>query len=187
MRMMMIDFENALVALFSRSLSDLLPVSGRVGICTPDEPRDLVLGLYLYSIRPCYDITPQPLIQKGSGFREQAPHFLTLYYLMTAYSKADDSHKVWEEHNVLLRAIEALLNNPVLTESELGFRPGAYVDKLQLRLLDLTPDEMSNIGSYKEGPHNLSVGFCVTPVEVSALAGKAVMRTFSADIRTSRE
>ena len=176
--------EISLTELFSRSLSDLFPGSGRVGICTPEEPRDLMLGLYLYSIRPCYDITPQPLVQKGSGFREQAPQFLTLYYLLTAYSKAEDAHKTQEEHNILFRAIETLLNTPVLTERELGFRPGTYVDRLQLRMLDLTPEEMSNIQSYRESPPKLSVGFYVTPVEISAVAGKAVSRTTSADIQT---
>lgn len=176
--------ETSLTELFSRSLSDLFPGSGRVGICTPDEPRDLMLGLYLYSIRPCYDITPQPLIQKGSGFREQAPQFLTLYYLLTAYSKAEDAHKTQEEHNILFRAVETLLNTPVLTERELGFRPGTYVDRLQLRMLDITPDEMSSIQNYRDSPHRLSVGFYITPVEISAVAGEAISRTSSSDIRT---
>lgn len=183
----MLNPEIALIALFSRPLSDLFPGAGRVGICTPDDPRDLMLGLYLYGIRPCYDIAPQPLIQKGSGFREQAPHFLTLYYLMTAYSKAEDAHKTREEHNILFRAVETLLNTPVLTERELGFRPGAYVDKLQLRMLDLTPDEMSNIQSCRDNPYRLSVGFCVTPVEVSAAAGDAVSGTSAADIQTMQK
>lgn len=183
----MIGFETALIALFSRSLSDMFFGSGRVGICAPNDPRDLMLGLYLYNIRPCYDITPQPLIQKGSGFREQAPHFLTLYYLMTAYSKAEDAHKTQEEHNILFRAVETLLNTPVLTERELGFRPGAYVDKLQLRMLDLMPDEMSNIQNFRDVPYKLSVGFCVTPVEVPALVGKAVSGTSAADIQTMQK
>lgn len=179
--------ELILITLFSHSLSNLFPGSGRVGICTPDDPQDYILGLYLYNIRPCYDITPQPLIQKGSGFREQAPHFLTLYYLMTAYSKAEDARKTQEEHNILFRAVDTLLNTPALTERELGFRPGAYVDKLQLRMLDLTPDEISNIQSCRDSPYKLSVGFCITPVEVSAAAGKAVPGTSSADIRTVRK
>ncbi|MCH5204678.1 MAG: DUF4255 domain-containing protein [Oscillospiraceae bacterium] len=179
--------EQSLTELFSRSLSDMFPGSGRVGICTPDEPRDLMLGLYLYSIRPCYDITPQPLIQKGSGFREQAPQFLTLYYLLTAYSKAEDAHKTQEEHNILFRAVETLMNTPVLTERELGFRPGTYVDRLQLRMQDLTPEEMSNIQSYRESPPTLSVGFYVTPVEVSAAAGEAVSGTSSSNIQTSQK
>lgn len=176
--------EQSLTELLSRSLSDLFPGSGRVGICTLDDPRDLMLGLTLYSIRPCYDIVPQPLIQKGSSFREQAPHFLTLYYLLTAYSKAEDSHKTQEEHNILFRAVETLLNTPVLTERELGFRPGTYIDKLQLMLLDITPDEMSNIQSNRDSPYKLSVGFCVTPVEISAPAGEAISGTSASDIQT---
>ena len=179
--------ENALITLFSHALSDLFTGTGRIGICTPDDPRDLMLGRYLYNIRPCYDITPQPLIQKGSGFREQAPHFLTLYYLMTAYSKAEDARKTQEEHNILFRAVDTLLNTPVLTERELGFRPGAYVDKLQLRMLDLTPEEMANIRNSRDNPYSLSVGFCITPVEVSAAAGEAVSGTSSADIQTVRK
>lgn len=183
----MTNLESSLITLFSRSLSELYPGPGRVGICTPDAPRDLMLGLYLYSIRPCYDITPQPFIQKGSGFREQAPHFLTLSYLLTAYSKADDAHKTREEHSILFRAVETLLNTPVLSERELGFRPGTYIDTLHLRLLDLTPEEMSNIQNFRDVTHKLSVGFCVTPVEVSALAGEAVSGTSSSDIRASQK
>ena len=171
--------ENALITLFSHALSDLFTGTGRIGICTPDDPRDLMLGLYLYNIRPCYDITPQPLIQKGSGFREQAPHFLTLYYLMTAYSKAEDARKTQEEHNILFRAVDTLLNTPVLTERELGFRPGAYVDMFQLR--------SANYPNSRDNPYSLSVGFCITPVEVSAAAGEAVSGTSSADIQTVRK
>ena len=181
---MMKKIEQSLIDLFSHSLSDLFPGSGRVGICTLDDPRDLMLGLYLYSIRPCHDIVPQPLIQKSSGFREQAPHFLTLYYLLTAYSKAEDAHKTQEEHNILFRAVETLLNTPVLTERELGFRPGTYIDKLRLMLLDITPDEMTNIQSNRDSPYKLSVGFSVTPVEISALAGEAVSGTSASDIQT---
>lgn len=183
----MLEIENALITLFSHALSNLFTGKGRVGICTPDDPRDLMLGLYFYNIRPCYDITPQPLIQKGSGFREQAPHFLTLYYLMTAYSKAEDAHKTREEHNILFRAVETLLNTPVLTERELGFRPGTYIDRLQLRMLDLTSEEMANIQNFRDVSYKLSVGFCVTPVEVSALAGEAVSGTSSLDIQTVRK
>lgn len=175
---------DALIGVFSESLSDILPGAGRVGICTPDEPRDLMLGLYLYGIRPCFDVNTQPLIRKGSGFREQSPHFVTLYYLMTAYSKADDAHKTSEEHNILFRAVETLLNTPVLTERELGFRPGAYIDRLQMQMLDLTPEQLGNIRSSHEKPYKLSVGFRVTPVEVSAMAGAAVSGTSAADIST---
>ena len=106
---------------------------------------------------------------------------------MTAYSKAEDARKTQEEHNILFRAVDTLLNTPVLTERELGFRPGAYVDKLQLRMLDLTPEEMANIRNSRDNPYSLSVGFCITPVEVSAAAGEAVSGTSSADIQTVRK
>ncbi len=180
----MTKLESALTNLFSRALSDILPGSGRVGICTPNEPRDLMLGLYLYSILPCFDVNTQPLVQKGSGFREQSPHFVTLYYLMTAYSKADDAHKTSEEHNILFSAVETLLNTPVLTERELGFRPGTYIDKLQLQMLDLTPEDIGNIRGSQDNPYKLSVGFRVLPVEVASIAGEAVTGTSAADIQT---
>lgn len=179
--------DNALTALFSHALSELFPGSGRVGICTPDEPRDLLLGLYLYNIRPCYDVATQPLIQKGSGFREQSARFLELYYLLTAYSKAEDAYKTQEEHNILFRAVETLVNTPVLTERELGFKPGAYIDKLQLQMLDLTPDEISNIQSCRNKPYRLSVGFRVTPVEIAAKEGESVSGISSADIQAAQK
>lgn len=181
----MTNLETALTTIFSAALSEALSAPCRVGICSPDEPSDNALGLYLYGIRPCCDVVPQPLIQKGSGFREQPPHFVTLYYLMTAHSKAEEAHRAREEHNILFRAVEALLNTPVLTERELGFRPGAYIDRLRLQMLDLTPEEMANIQSGRENLSRLSVGFCVTPVEVSSAAGEAVTGTSSADMRTS--
>lgn len=47
----MTNLDNALVKLLSESLSDILVGSGRVGICTPAEPGDFLLGLYLYRKR----------------------------------------------------------------------------------------------------------------------------------------
>ena len=59
-----------------------------------------------YNIRPCTDINPPSVIRKGSSFQELSPHFLTLYYLVTAYSRADGVYKTAEDHRILFRAIQ---------------------------------------------------------------------------------
>ena len=138
----MTNLDNALVKLLSESLSDILVGSGRVGICTPAEPGDFLLGLYLY----------------------------------TAYSRADGVYKTAEDHRILFRAIQTFQNMPVLTERELGYRPGTYIDKLQVQMVDLEPDEIANIWTFRESEYRLSVAYKITPVEVSAEAGSFVTR-----------
>ncbi len=170
----------ALASLFSEALSDLSPGSGRAEICTPDDPGDCALGLYLYSVRPCLDIQSPPFASKGSAFRERAPQFLTLSYLMTAYSRAEGTHKTLEEHRILSRAAETLLRFPALTERELGFRPGSYIDRLQIRMLELSPEEMSNIWVFHEKPYKLSIGFEILPIEILPAAGSPVIRVSEA-------
>lgn len=179
----MTNLDNALIKILSESLSDILPGSGRVGICTPAEPGDLLLGLYLYNIRPCTDINPPAIIRKGSSYQELPPHFLTLYYLVTAYSRADGVYKTAEDHNILFRVIETFQNTPVLTEKELGYRPGTYIDKLQIQMVDLEPNEMINIWSFHENQYRLSVAYKITPVEVSAQAGSLITRVSGSDFR----
>ena len=172
----MTNLDNALVKLLSESLSDILVGSGRVVICRPAEPGDFLLGLYLYNIRPCTDINPPSVIRKGSSFQELSPHFLTLYYLVTAYSRADGVYKTAEDHRILFRAIQTFQNMPVLTERELGYRPGTYIDKLQVQMVELEPDEIANIWMFRESEYRLSVAYKITPVEVSAEAGSFVTR-----------
>lgn len=179
----MTNLDNALIKILSEALTDILPGSGRVGICTPAEPGDLLLGLYLYNIRPCMDINQPPVIRKGSSYQELSPHFLTFYYLVTAYGRADGVYRTAEEHNILFRAIETFQNTPVLTEKELGYRPGTYIDKLQIRMVDLEPNEMVNIWSFRENQYRLSVAYEITPVEVSAHAGSLVTRVSGSDFR----
>ncbi len=66
---------------------------------------------------------------------------------------------------------------PVLTERELGYRPGTYIDKLQVQMVDLEPDEIKKIyGRFGESEYRLSVAYKITPVEVSAEAGSFVTR-----------
>lgn len=175
--------DNALVSLLSSSLSDILPKPEQVGVCLPSDPGPVSLGLYLFSVRPCAEVNIPSIMTKGRNVQTLPPRFLSLYYLLTAYSKADAPFRAQEDHRILSRAMQVFEENQTLTERELGFVPGQFIDALQLQMLDVGHEEMSYIWQFRETPFRLSAAYRVCPVELPRLSSRMVTRVTGADIR----
>ncbi len=173
--------DNALCRILSDSMTDILPKAGQIGVCTPNDVGDVSLGLYLYNIRPCGEIDLPPVVRKGYGVQESPPQFLSLYYLFTAYSKVDAPYQSTEDHKILFRAMQVMNSLPVLTERELGYCPSAYINKLQVKMVDILPEEMINIWTARSTPYRLSVAYRIAPVELQSLNAKMIPRIEQTD------
>lgn len=184
---MIAEIDAALVKILSTALSDVLPKPEQIRVCLPYDPGQAVLGLYLYSVRPCSDMNIPSLMMKGRNVQTQPPRFLTLYYLLTAYSKIDADFVAREDHRILSRAMQAFEETPALTASILGFAPGQYVDTMHLQLLDVPHEEMSAIWSFRETAYRLSAAYRVCPVELPRRSGRMVTRVNDASFSGRQE
>lgn len=145
----------------------------KIALYHPHDRGDTTLGLYLYSIRACYDMNIPAPAKIARSVSSLPPRFVTLYYLMTAYSKAEQTHRVANECLILEQAMQIFEQNPVLTEKQLGFKPGDWVDELKLEFVDLEPTEISGIWEHQNSPMKLSAAYRVFPVEIPRGGGSS--------------
>jgi hypothetical protein len=163
---MITNLTNALINLLSQNLTDLRPNPGQIGLYLPHDRGEITLGLHLYSIRNCSEMTPLPIMQIGRNIQAVPPRFVTLHYLITAFSKAELAYRAAEDCRIIERVMQVFEANPVLNEKNLGFKPGNWVDELKLEFADLDHSEIAGIWEHQDSPLRLSVGYRVFPVEI---------------------
>ena len=162
---------SALISLLSDSLKGILS-PGQVGLYLPHERGEITLGLYLYSIRDCTEMGTPDISAVARNVRAMPPRFVTLHYLMTAYSKSEVAHRATDDCRILEAAMQVFEDNPVLNEKNLGFKPGSRVNELKLEFVDLPHAEIAGIWEHQDVPYRLSAAYRVMPVELSRGLGR---------------
>ncbi|MCL2698116.1 MAG: DUF4255 domain-containing protein [Oscillospiraceae bacterium] len=182
--MMLPQINTTLIRLLTQAFPEIN--TGQIGVYHPHDRGEITLGLHLYSIRACHEITPPPVTQIGRNIKTVPPRFVALYYLMTAYSKAELAYRAAEECRIIERAMQVFEQYPVLTESILGCKPGKWIDELKLEFTDLDRSEIAGIWEHQETPLRLSVGYRVFPVEIPREFGLISERVRGIDVKTNQ-
>ncbi|MDR0222464.1 MAG: DUF4255 domain-containing protein [Oscillospiraceae bacterium] len=180
------QIDAALVNILSAALADVIPAKGRAGVCSLKEPGDINLGLCLYGVNSCPEVSAPPVTPKGRSVQLLTPRFLTLRYLLAAFGKADAPFRAGEEHRLLNRAMRAFDENQTLKESELGFEP-EWTDGINLWFEDLSFAEISNIWEKQGAHYRLSAAYRVFPVELRRISGSVNARIGRADFSGVRK
>lgn len=131
-----------------------IPSPDLIGLCSPAETGDLQLGLYLYSIK------------QNREYRRDGELMLvmTLYYLLTAYSKADIKQRAYDEDYILGAAIQVLYENNPIGSAYLQGSLGSSGEEIRVDQYFLSPDEMQKIWVFPNTPYRTSVGYMVYPI-----------------------
>ena len=84
------DIGNAIVQLLRDHLVPGIIVNTEsIGLCTPSDRGDIVLGINLYDIRENQTIVITDMQPKGLKQLKYPSTFYDLYYMITAYSSSD--------------------------------------------------------------------------------------------------
>jgi len=171
------DVGNALTELLrSNMVPEVLFNEESIGVCSPEDKGDFLLGLYLYDIRQS-EVFRGSEMQVIDSKRQKYPSvYLELYYMLTAYSNGDIKFRSLEEHKILGKAIQVFTDHSILDVRTL--KPISKPDGLSIRLemLSLPLEEKMKIWAFPNKPYKLSVFFKVAPVELESLRIKEVQR-----------
>lgn len=135
-----------------------IPKPELIELCSPSEANDFALTLYLYAIKKFSDVGSQ----SGKSIA------LELHYLLTAFSKAEEKTKTYDEHSILGKAVEVLLSNSILRGSALQGTLAESNEELRVVQNDLTLDAQSKIWTFPNVSYKLSVAYIAGPVYIDS-------------------
>lgn len=170
------DVGAALVRLLqSNMVPNVVMNAESIGLCSPDDKGDIMLGLYLYDIRESEEYRNSTMVNIDARSQRYPSLYLTLYYMVTAYSNGDIKFRSLEEQKMLGKAMQVLGDSSMLDARSLEPAQNA-VDALRIELLPLNIDEKMKIWNVPNKPYKASLFYKVTPVELESEKKKNIQR-----------
>lgn len=155
---------------------DLIGSREEIGLCTPEEHGDIVLGLYLYDIRENDEMRINGMIPLDEQHQQFPPMYLNLYYMVTAYSAIDIRYREEENHRVLTRAMQVLHDHPILDGTTLLPAAVSGGNNLHIQYQNLTMQEKQEIWQARRQECRLSLYYCVAPVKLESTVTRKITR-----------
>jgi len=181
------DVGEALVRLLRESLCpEVILTPDNIGLCSPAEKGDLILGLHLYDVRESQEMRATNMVNVSSGQQRYPSAFLTLSYMITAYSKADEKHRAGEDQRILGRVIQTLEDNAALSADTLTPVERAAGSDLRIQMLALETEAQQRIWNVPNQAYRTSLFYRVGPVEMESARTRRVQRVVDLDL-TAKE
>jgi len=178
------DTGNCLVERLRGALvPDLIQNAGEIGLRSPEDRGDTVLGLFLYDIRPSEEIYQKRAVVTNDRIAKP-PVFLSLSYMITAYSQGDIQYRLPQDERILGRVIQYFHDNPIIPLEEVDARRMSGTE-LHIQMLKLDEDEKSRIWSFPNVGNRLSLFYRVSPVAIDSEIIRKVTRVTDLDINVS--
>ncbi len=150
---------------------DVIQHSAAIGVCSPEDHGDLVVGVYLYDIGPNADIVERGMVTKDRHVQVFPSTFLTLRYMITVWSMGDQRYKTQEEHRILGRVVQALSDNAVIGQTSSLY--GAPMDT-RIEMERIEPAEKLRLWNFPNKPYQLSLFYRAQPVEITSRRSRLV-------------
>jgi hypothetical protein len=178
-----LEVGNALVNLLRENLTpDIIQNPDAIGLCSPDDKGDIVLGLHLYDIRESEEIRLNDMQNLDVGRQRNPSAYLTLSYMITAYSTADVKFRAGEDHKILGKVVQVFHDNSVLSAATLDPVERAAEMSLRIRMVNLEVEEKQRLWNFPNNPYRVSLFYRISPVEVESARIKSVQRVVQVDL-----
>ena len=160
------DVGNHIVSILKKELvPDVIQHTAAIGVCSPEDHGDLIVGVYLYDIGPNNDLVERGMVTKDRHTQVYPSTFLTLRYMITVWSMGDQRYKTQEEHRILGRVIQSLSDNAVIGQTSSLY--GTPMDT-RIEMERIEPGEKLRLWNFPNKPYQLSLFYRAQPVEITS-------------------
>lgn len=155
-----------IVSILKRELvPDVVQHPAAIGMCSPEDHGDLVVGVYLYDIGPNNDIVERGMVTRDRHTQVYPSTFLTLRYMITVWSMGDLKFKTQEEHRILGRIVQTLADHSVIGQT--SSIHGQPMDT-RIEMERIEPGEKLRLWNFPNKPYQLSLFYRAQPVEITS-------------------
>ncbi|NLL17523.1 MAG: DUF4255 domain-containing protein [Clostridia bacterium] len=180
------DIGNAIVQrLRDHLVPSIIINTENIGLCTPGDRGDILLGVNLYDIKENQDIVVTDMSPKGEKQLKYPSTFYDLYYMITAYSTSDIKFRAAEDQKILGKVLQVLKDYPSFTAEQLGSELAGSRFVPRIELLQLEQEEKMKLWNVPNVPYRLSLFYKVYPVEIESTRVKEITRVVEFTVRDS--
>ncbi len=151
-----------------------------IGLCSPDDHGDLRLGVFLYDVSRASDIKANGMVHIDSKTLGYEPIYLSLSYMITAYTSGDLRYKGFEEEKILGAVIQHFNDYPVIKADDFDAESPSSVD-IKIELLKPELDERFRVWSFPNTGYKLSLFYRVVPIVIDSARKREVSRITDAN------
>jgi hypothetical protein len=181
------DAGEALVRLLRENLCpEVILSQDSIGLCSPAEKGDHILGLHLYDVRESQEMRGTDMVNLSAGRQRYPSAYLTLSYMITAYSKADEKHRAGEDQRILGRVVQTFADWAALSADTLTPVARASGSDLRIQMLTLETEAQQRIWNVPNQAYRTSLFYRVGPVELESARTRTVQRVVDLDL-TAKE
>lgn len=182
--MMIADTSRHLVKMLQEALvPELIQSAEEIGLRSPEDKGDVILGLFLYDVRQSEEVFPQLRVVSGSN-ASRPPLYLSLYYMITIYAKGDAMYRLVQEEQIMGRVIQFLYDNPVIPLEEVCPQSTDGIE-LHVQMLNPDADEKSKIWNFPGMGNQLSLFYKVSPIAIDSTVSRGISRVAEVDVHVS--
>lgn len=173
------DVGKKLIALLKNELvPEIINKSDSIGLCSPDNKSDFLLGVHLYSIEQSDGVRISSRQHIDLYTQKYPPVVLDLLYMITPYYKSNVKFLAEEEQNLLGKIIQILNDNSIIT-SESG-------EQMTLEICNPSLDDRQKIWN-SSSTYRTSLFFAVRTVVLESARSKEVARVTDISITTKQQ
>ena len=158
-----------------------------IGLCSPADKGDFMVGIYLYDIKECEEIRSHSMIMVDSKQQKYPSCFLNLYYMITAYSNGDIKYRSEEEQKILGKIVQVLQDYGVFEHMAQGkgLPDGETIPAAEM--LNLPLEEKLRIWNIPNVAYKTSLFYKVGPIEIQSEKTRDTQRVVDAVFRIDHQ
>lgn len=177
------DVGNALVDILRASLvPGTIQNPDGIALCSPSDRGEAILCVHLYDVRESSEYRAVDMVNLDTARQRFPSTFLSLYYMITAFSGAEVKFRSTEEHRIIGRVIQVLGDNAVLSPETLLPSERASGEQIRIRMQTMETEEKLRLWNIPNTPARLSLFYQVSPVEIESERVRHVQRVVDADM-----
>ncbi|MFG6367617.1 MAG: DUF4255 domain-containing protein [Lachnospiraceae bacterium] len=175
------DTSAYLIELLQKALvPELISDVSEIGLRSPEEKGDIVLGVFLYDVRQSEEVFQQ-LRTVAKERISKPPLYLSICYMITAYGKGDAMYRLIQEEQILGRVIQIFYDNSIIPIERIDSQTTGDFD-LHIQMMNPDIDEKSKIWSFPNVSNRLSLFYKVSPIAIDSAVSRKFSRVTEVDI-----
>jgi hypothetical protein len=141
-----------------------------------DKNADFQLGVYLYDIKELSEYRSSVPLYPSHSTRTAPPKPLSLYYMLYINSKAQVAAGAEMEQRIFGRAMQALMDNPVLSMRDTNPYLPEDEDDAAISILTLSFEDKTKIWTSLSAPYQVAVYINIAPLMLTPRSMTSVPR-----------